>query len=129
MQLAPPINLDEPTRSPLERFAHQLADQHTVARAYEKNALLSYALLRWSESLHEAYRYFRTSASKEPAVTRAGEWMLDNFYIVEETLRQIKEDLPVSYYDQLPKLAGTSLKHYPRVFALASELAAYSQCR
>jgi cyclic beta-1,2-glucan synthetase len=128
MQLAPQ-NLDESAFSPLEVFAHQLAVQHTVLRSPERNVTLLNNMQRWSESLKESYRYFRASDSREPVVTRAGEWMLDNFYIVEQTLRQIKEDLPPGYYHQLPKLADTALKGYPRIFALAAELVAYSQCR
>src|SRR5688500_3837614 len=101
MQLAP-LNLDESAFSPLEAFAHQLAVQHSVGRSPERNVYLSDSLQRWSESLKESYRFFRASDSREPVVTRAGEWMLDNFYIVEQTLRQIKEDLPPGYYHQLP---------------------------
>ena len=126
---AAPINAGEYTPSHLELFARQLAEQHPIAKSREQNSLLSIALLRWSNSLHEAYQFFRTSASKELTVFRAGEWMLDNYYIIEQTLREIEKDLPPSYYQQLPKLDGTSLKHYPRIFALASELVAYSQCQ
>ena len=126
---AAPINAGEYTPSHLELFARQLAEQHPIAKSPEQNSLLSIALLRWSNSLHEAYQFFRTSASKELTVFRAGEWMLDNYYIIEQTLREIEKDLPPSYYQQLPKLDGTSLKHYPRIFALASELVAYSQCQ
>ena len=35
----------------------------------------------------------------------AAEWLLDNFHIVEEQIREISEDLPPSYYRELPKLA------------------------
>ena len=34
--------------------------------------------------------------------------MLDNFYIVKQTFRQIKEDLPASFLNQLPRLKGTA---------------------
>ena len=40
--------------------------------------------------------------------SRAGEWMLDNFYIVKQTLRQIEEDLPAKFSQELPKLGGTA---------------------
>ena len=49
-------------------------------------------------------------------VSRAGEWMLDNFYVVKQTFRQIEEDLPASFLNQLPKLDGTPLQGTSRVF-------------
>ena len=53
--------------------------------------------------------------------------MLDNFYVVKQTFRQIEEDLPASFLNQLPKLDGTSLQGHPRIFALAREWIGYSQ--
>ena len=55
--------------------------------------------------------------------------MLDNFYVVEQTLQQIEQDLPQSYFDQLPKLRETALKGYPRAFALGWEWVRYNQCQ
>ncbi len=64
---------------------------------------------------------------KDLAFSRAGEWMLDNFYVVKQTFRQIEEGLPASFINQLPKLDGTPLKGHPRIFALAWEWIGYSQ--
>ncbi|MDZ7907686.1 MAG: glucoamylase family protein [Gemmobacter sp.] len=49
----------------------------------------------------------------------AAEWLLDNFHLVEEHLRQIHDDLPPGYYRQLPKLADGPFAGYPRVFGMA----------
>ena len=53
--------------------------------------------------------------------------MLDNFYIVKQTIRQIEEDLPDSFLTELPKLSETSLQGHTRIFALAREWIGYSQ--
>ena len=53
--------------------------------------------------------------------------MLDNFYIVKQTIRQIEEDLPDSFLNELPKLSETSLQGHTRIFALAREWIGYSQ--
>lgn len=49
----------------------------------------------------------------------AAEWLLDNYHLVEAQIREIREDLPVGYYQQLPKLASGPFAGYPRVFGLA----------
>ena len=79
--------------------------------------------------MQDAYTCFSTTLSKDIAFSRAGEWMLDNYYIVEQALHQIEQDLPQSYFVQLPKLRETTLKGYPRIFALGWEWVRYNQCQ
>ena len=50
------------------------------------------------------------------------EWLIDNFYIVEEQLREIHDDLPRRYYRELPKSAFGE----PRVYSLAVELVTHT---
>ena len=50
---------------------------------------------------------------EERAITPAAEWLVDNFHIVDEQLREIRDDLPPGYYRQLPKLAEGHLAGYP----------------
>ena len=66
-----------------------------------------------------AYRAGAKSLDLGEPLTPAAEWLLDNFHIVEQQLRQIKDDLPPSYYRHLPKLANGPFAGYPRVLALA----------
>src|SRR4029453_7187850 len=46
-----------------------------------------------------------------------------------EKLREIREDLPASYYRELPKLAGGHLEGYPRVYGIAWAFVAHSDSR
>src|SRR4030095_14893216 len=62
-------------------------------------------------------------------ISPAAEWLVDNFHIVEEQLREIREDLPRSYYHELPKLAEGELKGYPRIYALTLAVIAHTDCR
>ncbi|NTU80148.1 MAG: cellobiose phosphorylase, partial [Chloroflexales bacterium] len=71
--------------------------------------------------LRAAHQEF-SAAAQQLALPYAAEWLLDNFYVVEQALRLIREDLPYGYYRQLPKLARSALADYPRVFALAAEI-------
>ena len=113
----------------LEQLAHRLAGNHTsIDNVRQKAYLLGY-LQSWKQTLQDAYACFRAAPSKDIAFSQAGEWMLDNFYIVEQTLHQIKQDLPQNYFDQLPKLRETALKGYPRIFALGWEWVRYNQCQ
>ncbi len=69
--------------------------------------------------LGEAHRYFREASHQEVSLSYTSEWVLDNYYIIRQTLLQIKEDLPSGFYNQLPRLSGGPLKEFPRIYAIA----------
>jgi cellobiose phosphorylase len=60
-------------------------------------------------------------------VSPAGEWLLDNFYTVEEHIREIRATLPRGYYRELPELASGPLARFPRVYEIAIELIAHTE--
>ena len=65
----------------------------------------------------------RKSCTHAPAdAAKAAEWLLDNDYQVYRAIRQIKEDMPHSFYEKLPALEGEPKTRFPRVFALAHTL-------
>ncbi|MDO8984651.1 GH36-type glycosyl hydrolase domain-containing protein [Cypionkella sp.] len=72
-----------------------------------------------ADALLVAYRSGAQSLDAGQPIPPAAEWLLDNFHIVEQQLRQIEDDLPPGYYRHLPKLADGPLAGYPRVLGLA----------
>ena len=80
--------------------------------------------------LLEAYRAIADGGrATERAITPAAEWLLDNYHIVEEQIREIRDDLPPGYYRQLPKLADGPFAGYPRVFGMAWAFVAHTDSR
>ncbi len=79
--------------------------------------------------LLDAYRAIAEAIREEHAITPAAEWLVDNFHVVEEQIREIRDDLPGGYYRQLPKLAEGPLEGYPRVFGLAWAFVAHTDSR
>ena len=72
-----------------------------------------------SAVLLAAYRASAVEVESAREVVPAAEWLLDNYHLVEEQIREIHDDLPPNYYRQLPKLAEGPFAGYPRVFGLA----------
>ena len=79
--------------------------------------------------LLNSYRAIARAIQEEHAITPAAEWLVDNFHIVDEQLREIKDDLPAGYYRMLPKLASGHLEGYPRVFGVAWAFVAHTDSR
>jgi cyclic beta-1,2-glucan synthetase len=78
--------------------------------------------------LEEAYA--RLTASDGAAdVSPAGEWLLDNFYVIQEHIGEVRESLPSGYYRELPELKGGPLAGYPRVYELAITLISHTEGR
>jgi len=112
----------------LEQHALTLAAQHkTVTR--KGRAQLLPRLEDNGRKLEAAYKALVEALRQGQAISPAAEWLVDNYHIVEEQLREIRQDLPKSYYHELPKLAEGELEGYPRIYAVALELIAHTDSR
>jgi len=104
-QLALACELEEPRRvnSPL-------------LRRFEENARL----------LHLALARVTTADDRAERRSLDAEWLADNFYIVEDVLREVRRDFPQGYDRELPKLDDDPVLGYPRVYAIALSLVAHT---
>ncbi|RIK45893.1 MAG: hypothetical protein DCC57_16070, partial [Chloroflexi bacterium] len=59
-------------------------------------------LARYGVILDSAYRAWVKTSAQDELLPFAAEWLLDNYYLVRQALHQIEEDLPPSYYAELP---------------------------
>ena len=88
----------------LETSARLLAVDHQTVVVGQGKIDVGARLQQLANWLDEVHSQFVTAQGDETLSTYAGEWILDNFYVVQRTLHQIAEDLPDAYYEQLPKL-------------------------
>ncbi|HEX7241091.1 MAG TPA: hypothetical protein VF263_12535, partial [Longimicrobiaceae bacterium] len=79
--------------------------------------------------LHDTHARLTAGADRDVDVGPAGEWLLDNFHVVQEHIREVHETLPRGYYRELPELAGGPLAGYPRVYELAITLISHTEGR
>lgn len=50
-----------------------------------------------------AYNHFDDAVKTQVTVSSTSEWLLDNFYVLEQAIREVEDDLPSAYYSRLPK--------------------------
>src|SRR5260221_8891329 len=126
---------DEPIRSELfsverlEIHADSLAAAQRVLGRPSRGRPVLARLAENAKILEEAYRVIADTTRDGRPITPAAEWLLDNFHVVEEQIREIKNYLPPRYYSELPKLAEGHLAGYPRVFGLAWAFVAHTDSR
>src|SRR6185436_14853665 len=88
----------------LEHYAETLANEHRTVHIKGRARLLP-RLEDNGRKLVATYRTLVEALRSGQSISPAAEWLVDNFHIIEEQLREIREDLPKSYYRELPKLA------------------------
>ncbi|HUO46132.1 MAG TPA: glycosyl transferase, partial [Acidimicrobiia bacterium] len=113
----------------LEQHGHTLADAHEISGRHGRLRLISRRLDENGDVLLSSYRELAKAIREEALLTPAAEWLVDNFHLVESQLREIRENLPPSYYRELPKLKGGHLAGYPRVFGIAWAFVAHLDSR
>src|SRR6266849_68296 len=130
-----PRDTEEPIRSELfsierlEQHAESLATAQRVTARPASGRPLAARLGDNGRALLQAYRAIAKAISEEQVIMPAAEWLVDNFHVVDEQIRQIHDDLPRGYYRQLPKLAEGPLEGYPRVFGIAWAFVAHTDSR
>ena len=113
----------------LEQHARTLAAAHVVTRDPRQAHAVLPRVAENGRVLLDSYRTLAQAIKDERQITPAAEWLVDNFHIVEEQLREIRDDLPPDYYRELPKLADGHLAGYPRVLGLAWAYVAHTDSR
>jgi cyclic beta-1,2-glucan synthetase len=121
----------DPIRAPLfgpeslDGFARHLASCPTIPAAPADPSLLR-RLDHNGRSLNKAHQRITVLARRREPLTPDAEWLLDNFYVIEEVLRDVRRDLPRGYYRKLPRLQSGPLAGYPRVYAIGLALVAHT---
>lgn len=92
--------------------AHKLRAKQTADRLLARLAENEAIITSTCSSLTEAVKANRR-------ITPAGEWLLDNFYLIEEQIRTAKRHLPRGYSSELPQLASGDSAGAPRVYDIA----------
>ena len=105
----------------LEQHAEALAEWHQVDPRRGPDKLLA-RLAANEKILLEAYKLVTDADELHRRLSPASEWLLDNFYLIEEQIRTARRHLPKQYSRGLPRLLNGPSAGYPCVYDLALEL-------
>lgn len=114
----PPIPAELFSADQMERHGITLALSHSLSQKSSPDMLLG----RLSDSEATLIKSCdELTANKSGEFSPAREWLLDNFYLIQEQILTIRRHLPKGYGRALPQLAG-AIPGYPRVYDIASEI-------
>ena len=125
---APPLRAELYTTEQLDAHGRHLAGAH-VAKVLKSKERLLKRLAKNDKILLEVYTLLSEAIRKKQLVSPAGEWLLDNYYLIEEHIRTGKKHLPKGYSEGLPRLMNTPSAGLPRVYDIALELISHTDGR
>ena len=122
---APPLFSHEQ----LESHALALAAAHLISADPRRARPLLPRLDESATGLDEAYQFLSTIARSDPHPVASEDWVRDNYHVIQDQIREVRQDLPRQFYLELPKLAQGTYEGYPRVYLIARELIAHTAGR
>ncbi len=116
----PPLRSELFSADQMEQHGKALAAAHSLGAKRARDLLL--ARLVENEGVLLRARDLLTAAIKDNRPgTPAGEWLLDNFHLIEEQIRTARRHLPRDYSRELPRLGNGPSAGLPRVYDIALE--------
>ena len=113
----------------MEQHGKKLASLHTVGFQRFPDQHLLERLAENEVYLFEVHNFLTETVKVNHQITPAGEWLLDNFYLIEEQIRTGKRHLPKGYSQELPRLLSAPSKGLPRVYDIAQEIISHGDGR
>jgi len=112
----------------MEVHGKALASSHDLCRQRATDHILA-RLAENEDLLIEACELLTAAVRAERRITPAGEWLLDNFYLIEEQIRAARRHLPKGYSRELPRLRNGPSAGLPRAYDIALETIAHGDGR
>ena len=106
----------------IEEHARDLAKTHSTGPASGRGEPLLDHLSICERIIREIRQSLAEASRLEQSISTAAEWILDNFFIVQGHITDVRENLSKSFYHELPVLAEGSHRGNPRVYGIAADL-------
>ena len=124
----PPLRSGLFSSDQMKRHGRALAESHKLSPGRASDRLLT--RLAENEDVLIGTRNLLTQAvTGKLVIAPAGEWLLDNFYLIEEQIQTARRHLPKGYSRELPRLLYGPSAGLPRVYDIALEIISHGDGR
>lgn len=110
----------------LEKYMEKIATSHDVELT---SSIATYPIPRLKDNyrfIEKTYNLLNKHIKMGINLYPAGEWLLDNFYIIEETFKTVCKEMTIAKYKKLPVITTGMYKGFSRIYVVASEIVAYT---
>ncbi len=113
-------------QSQLENYLEKIASDHNLKNCSDKNTYPIPRLKENFELITQVYQLLNEHIKLKLPIHPAGEWILDNYYIIDETVKSIKSELTPKKYARFLGLVNGTYAGFARIYVLASEIVNYT---
>ena len=124
----PPLRSELFSNEQMKQHGKILAGSHRLGPRGIRDPLLA-RLAENERVLTGACTLLTSAVDANRRIAPAGEWLLDNFYLIEEQIRMAKRHLPRGYSRELPRLLDGPSAGLPRVYDIAHEAISHGDGR
>ncbi len=121
----PPLRSELFTEEQLKQHAKAISKKHALISGHPSEQLLK-RLAENGKILVDVHAVLTDIVSRKERIAPAAEWLLDNFYLIEEQIYIGKKHFPKGYSRGLPQLARGESAGLPRVYDIAVEIISHS---
>lgn len=113
-------------RNQLNEYIEKIAAEHNIRTSSSKDTYPIPNVREDYKFILETYRLLDKHIKLGIKIHSAGEWLLDNFYIIEETVKAIEKEMPLKKYKSMIGLSNGRFEGFARSYVLAEEIVAYT---
>ena len=113
----------------LERYLEKLASDQTLKEKSDRATYPIPRMLDNFEVITEVYNLLNEHIKLKIPIHPAGEWLLDNYYVIEETVKNIEKELTLKKYKNFLGIANGTNYGFARIYVLATEIVSYTDSK
>ena len=110
----------------IEKHLETIASNHVIKQKSDKQTYPIPRMIENYEAIKEVYNLLNQHLKLGIDIHPAGEWLLDNFYIIEEITKNIQKELTIRKYKNFTGLQNSEYHGFARIYVLAAEIVAYT---
>lgn len=106
-------------RNQLENYLEKVASEHVLKNKSDEQTNPIYRLKDNFKYITNVYNMLNNHLKLNITIHPAGEWILDNYYIIEETVKNIENELKGDKYINFIGIENGTYKGFARIYELA----------
>ncbi len=110
----------------LKKQLEKIGMQYSLKHKSNKSTYPIPKLLENYGMIKNVYNLLNEHIKLGISIHPAGEWILDNFYIIEEAVRQIEKEITIKKYTNFVGIQNGKYAGFARIYVLATEIVAYT---
>ena len=114
------------TSEEMQIYLEKLGATHNLTTNSSKDTYPIPRLIENYYIIKEVYAILNEHVKLGISIHPAGEWLLDNFYIIEESIKSIKQELTSKKYKNFVGIKNGPYAGFARIYILATEIVNYT---